>query len=436
MAEVSAPMIKVRRIVLRAVALTMAAASKAILQRIDAGGPAKASSSIDTAKGEAEDFPARSSAAEEVKIGNPVMKRVSPGPPEHWLERVRRGAPELLKSLLHRNMRPRSIPGPPSSAPLTGVLAPKFEEASRSAKVTSSIDSSAGVESFAPRSSGAEEVKIGNQVTQPVSPKPPQHWLERVRHGAPQLLRSDLHRNKRALLTLGHAPSAAEKSIAVPQVPEHQPEKQSYPLGPLRETEFVQRPRLEPSDPAFPGTPPQTPTGVPASRSHSKSQQKCKLQPFLAPARPRSSFKAAVAKFPVERVEESPQSSPVSPAKSQTEPAPNRSAGPVERSSDASHEQLWVTVPRPLAFREATSAPQRTQSRVTSLFCVEGPGKAAPSAGPTRIPEPSEDHWPQLPETSAADLLNEPRATIRERERLRRLDDEQRGIYGTRRISA
>ena len=61
----------------------------------------------------------------------------------------------------------------------------------------------------------------------------------------------------------------------------------------------------------------------------------------------------------------------------------------------------------------------------------------APTAGSVSTPqEPSEDQWPQLPETAAVDLVNEPLATIRERERLRRLDDEQRGIYGTRRILA
>jgi hypothetical protein len=58
------------------------------------------------------------------------------------------------------------------------------------------------------------------------------------------------------------------------------------------------------------------------------------------------------------------------------------------------------------------------------------------AAGPSSIlQEPSEDHWPQLPEAPLVDPLNEPLATIRERERLRRLEDEQRGIYGTRRIS-
>jgi hypothetical protein len=405
--EVSTPMLKVWRIVTRSVALRMAAWSKAILRRSDAGGPAEAPSSIDTSTGEAVDFPLRSSGAEEVKIGNPVAKPVSPGPPEHWLERVRQGAPQLLRSALHRNKRARPALSLAPSAPLTGVPAPKSQQASRSAKLTSSIDSSTGeaVESVSPGSSGVEEVKIRSLGTNPVSPGPPEHWLERVRRGAPQLSRWVLRRNKRMPLTLGPAASVAEKSTA---------------------------------DPDFPGTPPhRTPTGVPESRSHSQSQQKFRLQAFLSPARLKNSSKAALAKFPLERVEDSQKNSSASPADSRVESVPDRSAGPDERSSGASHEPLWVSTPPPPAYREATSPPQRTQFRATSFFCAEGTGKAALRSGPTRIPqEPSEDHWPQLPETAAADPLNEPEATIRERERLRRLDDEQRGIYGTRRISA
>src|SRR5258708_7011995 len=104
--EVSTPMLKVWRIATRAVALRMAAWSKAILQRIDAGGPAEATYSIDSSAGEAiESCPPRSSRAGEVRIGTSVTEPVSPAPPKHWLERVRQGAPRLLRSVLHQNKR-------------------------------------------------------------------------------------------------------------------------------------------------------------------------------------------------------------------------------------------------------------------------------------------------------------------------------------------
>ena len=312
------------------------------------------------------------------------------------------------------------------------------------------------IESSSPQPSSAEEFGIESSVTEPVSGGPPAHWLERVRQGAPQLLRSVPQRNKRTRLAPSSAPPLAEKTAALPQVAEQEHEEPSRLSGPLGEKELApqSRPASKPGkraetgvacsiseqsmqhpEPAYPGTPRQKPsTGVPASRS----QPKVTPQPFLSPARPQSSSSAALAKFPTERIiEQSPKSLRASPAQSHTEPVPNRSAGPVERSSGASHEPLRVTAPPPPAYTDATFAPQRKQRRTTSLSCLEGPVKAAPAAGSLSIPqEPSEDHWPQLPEAAPVDPSNEPLATIRERERLRRLDDEQRGIYGTRRISA
>jgi hypothetical protein len=402
-------MLKGWRIVAHTVALGMAAWPKAILRRINAGGPGEAPSSIDSSTGEAgESVSPGSSGIEEVKIGSPVTECVSPGPPEHWLERVRRGAPQLLRPVLHQNKRARPALGLAPSAPLTGAPAPKSQQTSNWAKLTSSIHSSTGEagESVFPGPSGIEEIKIGSLVAKPVSPGPPEHWLARVQRGAPQLLRSVWHQNKRMALTLGPAASVAEKSTA---------------------------------DRVFPAAPPRrTLTGVPASRSHSQSQQECRLQRFLSPAAHlKSSSKAALAKSPLERVEDSSKNSCTSPVTSHGVSVPNWSAGPGDPSSGASHQPLWVNTSPPSADREATSVPQRTQLRGTSLFCVTGTGNAALRTGPTRIPQaPSKDHWPQLPESAAADQLNEPEAMIRERERLRRLDDEQRGIYGTRRISA
>jgi hypothetical protein len=62
--------------------------------------------------------------------------------------------------------------------------------------------------------------------------------------------------------------------------------------------------------------------------------------------------------------------------------------------------------------------------------------RAAPAAASLNFPlEPSKDLWPQLPEPASPDPSDEHLASVRDRERWRRLDDEQRGIYGARRIS-
>ena len=536
-------MLRVWRIVLHAVALKMAAWSKAILQRLEASGPEGASTSIDVSTGEPiESSSPLPSSTDEVGIESTVTEPDSGGPPAHWLERVRQGAPELLRSVLQRDKRTR--PAPSSAPPLAEKaaalpqvgedqrekpsyplgplgekeLAPQWRPAVKPAKpavtrVASSI-SQRPTSSAPPPTEKATELpqvqehhpekpsfplspspavkptkpavtRVASSISQrPTGSAPPlaekatalpqvqEHqpekpsyplgpsgakelapqWPPAVKPTKPAVTRVASSISQRPT---GSAPPLAEKATALPQVQEHQPEKPSYPLSPSGAKELAPQwpPAVKPAkqaetgvsssisqrptqhtEPAYPATPPQNPsTGVPVSRP----KPKVTPQPFLSPARPQSSSSAALAKFPPERVEESPKSLHVSPAPFHIEPVPNRSAGSVERSSGPSREPLWATAPPPPAHPEATFAPQRTQRRAASLSYLEGPAKAALAAGSLSIQqEPSEDHWPELPETAPADPLNEPLATIRKRERLRRLDEEQRGIYGTRRISA
>jgi hypothetical protein len=269
----------------------------------------------------------------------------------------------------------------------------------------------------------AEEVTISDFGDQPVPGGPPAHWLERVRQGAPQLLRP-LHRPvHRTRLEAG---ALETKNTAAPlATPKDQPEKVCFPAGSsaIKESTPQSWQALERAknveggiprsrsvrserhtEPTYPATDRPRPPLIQSTvfsaqadqkRLHSQELQARRAshpehgpQSFLAPAKPRHKSSEKPAKFPTE----------------------------VSRR-----------LPKPLRGHET--------QRTASSFC-DGMVRSAPAAASLNFPlEPFEDPWPQLPEPAPPDPSDEHSASVRDRERWRRLDDEQRGIYGARRIS-
>jgi hypothetical protein len=317
-----------------------------------------------------------------------------------------------------------------------------------SASTNTSTSQSIEASSAQPPSAG--EIEIESSVAESVPGGPPAHWLERVRQGAPQLLQSVPHASKRAR-PAPRPTSIAEKTAALAQVPENRQEKPSDALRPSAKKELATHANqadigvacstseqsTQYLESAYPGTPRQRvlATAVPTP----PRQPKGELQPLLSPARPQNSAGATLAKRPVEPLRQSPKSLHASSVASQGEHVPNRGGDSVEPSSRAFPERLPLATAPPTASSQGGVVPPRLRHGAalsSSLF--EGVVKAAPSGGGySSIPrEPSEDRWPELPETAPTDPLNEALAMIRRQERLRRLDAEQRGIYGTRRIFA
>ena len=344
-------------------------------------------------------------------------------------------------------------------------------EASGRAESQPRIDGSVG--ELIEKTSSAPPVSAG---AEPVSSGPPVHWLERIRQGAPQLLRPVHQPVERAPLEPGPPPLGTKKTAAPLQTPEDQPDKPCFPAGSsavkestpqswqvLERAKHVEagiprsrsaRPEQH-TEPAYPATDRPRPPLIQSTPFRAQPEQKRlhSLEPqartasnlkhgpqsFLAPAHPRHKSSENRAKFPTELSKRLPKrlpfSSVTSPRSAHAEALDGKENSVARvRSSNISRDHLRETSSPQPALPETPFRPHESQ-RTASVFSRDGMVRAAPAAASLNFPlEPSEDLWPQLPET--ADPLREPLATIRERERLRRLDDEQRGIYGTRRISA
>ena len=314
--------LSIKRIVLRAVALKMATWSQAILHRLEASERAESQSTTD---GSADELIEKTSSAPPVSDG---AEPVSGGPPEHWLERIRRGAPQLLRP-----------------------------------------------------------------VHQPVERTPPEPGVPRSRSARPE----------------------QHTEAAYPATDRPRP-----PL--IQSTAFraqAEQERLHSLEP----------------QARTASNLKHGPQSFLAPAPPRHKSSEDQAKFPTELSKPLPKRLPfssVTSPRSTHAQALDRKENSVARvrSSNISRHQL----PEP-AYPETLFRPHESQ-RTATVFCHDGMVRAAPAAASLNFPlEASEDLWPQLPEPASPDPSDDHLTSVRDRERWRRLDDEQRGIYGARRIS-
>ena len=107
--------LSIKGIVLRALALKMATWSQAILHRLEASGRAESQPAIDSSVGELieKTSSAPPVSAEEVSSRNFGAEAVSGEPPAHWLERIRQGAPQLLRPVHQPVERAPLEPGPP-----------------------------------------------------------------------------------------------------------------------------------------------------------------------------------------------------------------------------------------------------------------------------------------------------------------------------------
>ncbi len=288
-------------------------------------------------------------------------------------------------------------------------------EPSGRAESQSTTDSSAGelIEktSSAPPVS-AEEVSIKNFGAEPLSGGLPVHWLERIRQRAPQLLRP------------------------VHQPVERTPLEAGIPRSRSARTE-------QHTEPAYPATDRPRPPLIQSTAFRAQAEQKRLKhgpQSFLAPAPPRHKSSENQAKFPTELSKRLPKRLPVSLISSPRRPhaqALDRKENSVARvrSSNISRDHLRETGSPEPAHPETPFRPHESR-RTASVFCRDGMIRAAPGAASLNFPlEPFEDPWPQLPEPASPDPSDEHLASVRDRERWRRLDDEQRGIYGARRIS-
>jgi hypothetical protein len=288
-------------------------------------------------------------------------------------------------------------------------------EASGRAESQSTIDGS--TDELIEKTPSAPPVSAG---AEPVSGGPPGHWLERIRQGAPQLLRPVHQPVERTPLEPG-----------IPRSRSARPEQHTEPAYPATDRP---RPPLIQST-AFRAQAEQERLHSLEPQARTASNLKHGPQSFLAPAPPRHKSSETQAKFPTELSKRLPKTLPlslISSPRSTHAQAVHRKENSVARvrSSNISRDHL----PEP-AYPETPFRPHESQ-RTASVFCRDGMIRAAPAAASLNFPlEPSEDLWPQLPEPASPDPSDEHLASVRDREQWRRLDDEQRGIYGARRIS-
>jgi hypothetical protein len=247
-----------------------------------------------------------------------------------------------------------------------------------------------------------------------VSKGPPKHWIERVRQGAPELLRPPPASDKRP-------PTPAPEASAI-----------APPAGQAKVSPG-QTDAISASKPTGP-TPRELRLERPADPSEEKEADKRIVPP---PARP---MRSASATQSIRSIESRESSVWIPTNATQAKPA---------FATGARHEQ--ETPPGPDPTELLSSSPQSVQRIRLAKFPTEHsrtpstilsgtgvPSKAAPHSAPADTQgrqEPSEDPWPELPQLPP-DALTDPKSYLREQERLRRLDDEQRGIYGARRIPA
>lgn len=244
-----------------------------------------------------------------------------------------------------------------------------------------------------------------------VSQGPPKHWIERVRQGAPELLRP-----APASVNRPQAPARETFAIAAPA--------EEAKVSPRRTDAILASKTIRPRALRL---------KRPADPPEKKKADRRIVSPPAPPMRPAS---AAGNIHSIESRESSvsiPANAP--PAKPFT--------------TVARHEQ--ETPPGPDPTELLSSSPQSVQGVRLAKFPTEHsrtpstilsgtgvPSKSAPHSAPADTQErqePSEDHWPELPQLPS-DALSDPKSYLREQERLKRLDDEQRGIYGARRIPA
>jgi hypothetical protein len=288
-------------------------------------------------------------------------------------------------------------------------------EASVRAESQSTTDGSA--DELIEKTSSAPPVSAG---AEPVSGGPPGHWLERIRQGAPQLLRAVHQPVERTPL-----------EARIPRSRSARPGQQNEPAYPAADRP---RPALIQST-AFRAQAEQKRLHSLEPQARTASNLKYGPQSFLAPAPPRHKSSETQAKLPTELSKRLPKTLPlssVSSPRSAHAQALDRKENSVARvrSSNISRDHL----PEP-AYPETLFRPHESQ-RTATVFCHDGMVRAAPAAASLNFPlEASEDLWPQLPEPASPDPSDEHLASVRDRERWRRLDDEQRGIYGARRIS-
>ena len=280
------------------------------------------------------------------------------------------------------------------------------------AESQSTTDSSAG--ELIEKTSSAPPVSAG---AEPVSGGPPVHWLARIRQGAPQLLRPV------------HQP--VERTPLEPGIPRSRSARAEQHTEPAYPATDRPRPPLIQST-AFRAQAEQKRLHSLEPQARTASNLKHGPQSFLAPAPPRRENQA---KFPTELSKRLPKrlplSSVTSPRSTHTQ-ALDRKENSVARvrSSSISRDQL-----REPAHPEAPFRPHESQ-RMASVFYRDERVRAAPAAASLNFPlEPSEDLWPELPEPASPDPSDDHLESVRDREHWRRLDDEQCGIYGARRIS-
>jgi hypothetical protein len=245
-----------------------------------------------------------------------------------------------------------------------------------------------------------------------ISHGPPMHWIERVRQGAPELLRPAPRPGNRPTTPAPNAsaiaPPAAEGEVSPLQA---EVTSASKPTGPK-----PARRQERPADPS------------------EKKESGYRDPPPTRPIRPTSAARS------IHSIESRESRVAI--------PASATRAEPAFTTGLPHEEEKW---PRPDPAEFLSPSPQSTKRVRLTKFPAEHsrppseilrdsrvPSKAALPSSPPHTQsrqELSEDHWPELPEIPS-DMSNDPKSLLRERERLQRLDDEQRGIYGARRILA
>lgn len=348
-------------------------------------------------------------------------EQASGGPPAHWLEKVRRGAPHLrrptgrpggeIRPVLAGKPTRSASPSPTGSPALPAKIAqPASGERPLLAPPPAATDG--GALAWPP-------IRAGQTVKRALAPRllpPPQAHAERTQaKRVPPSRPAGSVRSAEAESALATAPASVKPASDF-----------------VRKTGVESRPRLSaPRTKPVVEVPPVAPVAAPLSVAEKPDDAH---PPVPGPASPAPEKARARA---VGRELSTLSESPVRP--------PNQPRAEAEGRPPIVRRRLVLEAETPLAPRQTpapttqrsdfperrTSREAPTQEKRQELARLAPPPRLAETPTP---PRDSSDRWPALPPAPAPDPGDDALSAWHEQERRRYLAEEQEGIYGSRRI--
>lgn len=330
--------------------------------------------------------------------GSEVLAGEAPsGAPAHWVEKVRHGAPHLL--------RPRGQPAVGPGAIRTPQVAQTRERPVPKPQIAESGPSTARAEK--PREARAGGGAETDALTPETPRKEPRGEVRPPRLLPASSVEADMDFGKTR--ALAHLERRSVPEVAAPTLLRPAPQ----PPGPLRHD--------RPPTPARELETRVTP--VQHNPLTAKASPPAPRAPIAAAAEPQRPFRRKRAQATIPTL--SPTQVSVAPEFQISEPTGANSA----TATGSEPEPILAAAPQ-------SSTPRRLlkQNEAPEQIAVNWTPLARPFDQPRPSLEPK-DRWPMLPRAPQTDAVDDALAVWREHERRRYLLEEQEGTYGPRRIS-